>query len=39
MTDEPAADAADQPGNAPVIDTTRPRQARIYDYRLGGRFL
>jgi len=34
--DESAA-AADQPGLPAGFDTTRPRQARIYDYWLGGK--
>jgi hypothetical protein len=37
MTDEPAAGAAEQPGDPAVIDMTRPHQARIYDYWLGGK--
>src|ERR1700722_4347182 len=37
MTDEPAAGPAEQPGDAAAIDMTRPPQARIYDYWLGGK--
>ena len=37
MTEESAAGAAEQPEDAAVIDTTRPHQARIYDYWLGGK--
>src|ERR1700722_1755186 len=37
MTDEPAAGPAEQPGDAAAIDMTRPHQARIYDYWLGGK--
>ncbi len=45
MTDEPAAERADRPaarraerpGVLGAIDTTRPHQARIYDYWLGGK--
>ncbi len=36
MADEPAASPAGQPGLPAAIDTTRPHQARIYDYWLGG---
>ncbi len=36
MTDEPATGAAELPGDEALIDTTRPHQARIYDYWLGG---
>jgi len=35
--DELAAGAAEQRGPAAVIDTTRPHQARVYDYWLGGK--
>ncbi|MDR3036513.1 MAG: SAM-dependent methyltransferase, partial [Kitasatospora sp.] len=37
MTDEPAAGPAEQPGLPGVIDTTRPHQARIYEYWVGGK--
>ena len=37
MADEPAAGPAQQPGLPAAIDTTRPHQARIYDYWLGGK--
>ena len=37
VTDEPAAGPAEQPGLPVVIDTTRPHQARVYDYWLGGK--
>jgi hypothetical protein len=37
MTDESAAGPAEQPGLPAVFDTTRPHQARIYDYWLGGK--
>ncbi len=37
MTDEPAAGPAEQPGLPAGIDTTRPHQARVYDYWLGGK--
>jgi trans-aconitate methyltransferase len=36
VRDEPAAGPAEQPGLRVVIDTTRPHQARVYDYWLGG---
>ena len=36
MADEPAAGPAGRPGLPAAIDTTRPHQARIYDYWLGG---
>ena len=36
MADEPAAGPAGQPGLPASIDTSRPHQARIYDYWLGG---
>jgi hypothetical protein len=36
VTDE-SADAAEQPQLSVVVDTTRPHQARIYDYWLGGK--
>jgi hypothetical protein len=36
VTDELAA-AAEQPGLPVVVDTTRPHQARVYDYWLGGK--
>ncbi len=36
MTDEPAGAAAEPQGDGALIDTTRPHQARIYDYWLGG---
>jgi trans-aconitate methyltransferase len=36
MTDESAA-AAKQPGLPVAVDTTRPHQARVYDYWLGGK--
>ena len=36
MTDESAA-AAEQPWLPAMIDTTRPHQARVYDYWLGGK--
>jgi len=36
MTDE-AAGPGDEPGFATVIDKSRPHQARIYDYWLGGK--
>ena len=36
MADETAAGPAGQPGLPAAIDTTRPHQARIYDYWLGG---
>ena len=37
MTEEPAAGPAERPEVPVVIDTTRPHQARIYDYWLGGK--
>ncbi len=37
MTDEPGAGPAEQPELPDVIDTTRPHQARVYDYWLGGK--
>jgi hypothetical protein len=37
VTDEPAEGLAEQPGLPVVIDTTRPHQARVYDYWLGGK--
>jgi hypothetical protein len=37
MTDEAAAERAERPGLLGAIDTTRPHQARIYDYWLGGK--
>ena len=37
VTDEPPAGPAEQPGLPAVIDTTRPHQARVYDYWLGGK--
>jgi hypothetical protein len=36
VTDELAA-AAEQPGLPILLDTTRPHQARVYDYWLGGK--
>jgi SAM-dependent methyltransferase len=36
VTDEPAGTAG-QPGLPVVVDTTRPHQARVYDYWLGGK--
>jgi len=36
VTDELAAGPAEEPGLPVKIDTTRPHQARIYDYWLGG---
>jgi S-adenosyl methyltransferase len=32
-----SADAAEQPSLPAVVDTTRPHQARVYDYWLGGK--
>jgi len=37
VKDERTEGAAEQPGLSVVIDTTRPHQARIYDYWLGGK--
>jgi hypothetical protein len=37
VTDEPAAGPAEQPGLPAGIDATRPHQARVYDYWLGGK--
>ena len=37
MTDERTEGPAEQPGLPVVVDTTRPHQARIYDYWLGGK--
>jgi hypothetical protein len=37
VTDEPAGGAAERPKLPGTIDTTRPHQARIYDYWLGGK--
>jgi S-adenosyl methyltransferase len=37
VTDEPAVGPAEQPGLPAGIDTTRPHQARVYDYWLGGK--
>jgi hypothetical protein len=34
---EAAAGAAGQPAHRPVIDTSKPHQARVYDYWLGGK--
>ena len=37
MTDESAENPAERPRLPAAIDTTRPHQARIYDYWLGGK--
>jgi hypothetical protein len=37
MTDAPAAGPGQQPGLPAALDATRPHQARIYDYWLGGK--
>ncbi len=37
MTEEPAAGPGEQPELPVVIDRTRPHQARVYDYWLGGK--
>jgi hypothetical protein len=37
VTDDPAAGPAEQPKLPVVIDRTRPHQARVYDYWLGGK--
>jgi hypothetical protein len=37
MTDELAARPAEQPDPPVTIDTSRPHQARVYDYWLGGK--
>jgi trans-aconitate methyltransferase len=37
VTDELAAGPAEQPGLPVHVDTTRPHQARVYDYWLGGK--
>ena len=37
VTDEPGAGPAEQPELPVVIDRTRPHQARVYDYWLGGK--
>jgi S-adenosyl methyltransferase len=37
VTDDLATGPAERPGLPVVIDTTRPHQARVYDYWLGGK--
>jgi hypothetical protein len=37
VTDEPAPGPAEQPEFPALIDTTKPHQARVYDYWLGGK--